>query len=142
MKISLGSDHAGFHYKEKVKELLGSLRHEVKDFGTFSEEPVDYPLFIRPAAEAVARGECDRGIVFGGSGNGEAMVANKVRGVRCALCWSLESARLSRQHNDANALSLGERLVEEGLALEIVRTWLATDFEGGRHEPRVAMLNA
>ena len=93
MKISLGSDHAGFRYKEKVKELLGSLGHEVKDFGTFSEEPVDYPLFIRPAAEAVARGECDRGIVFGGSGNGEAMVANKVHGVRCALCWNEESAQ-------------------------------------------------
>ena len=142
MKISLGSDHAGFHYKEKVKELLGSLGHEVKDCGTFNEEPVDYPLFIRPAAEAVARGECERGIVFGGSGNGEAMVANKVHGVRCALCWSLESARLSRQHNDANVLSLGERLIEEGLALNIVRTWLTTEFEGGRHKPRVAMLNA
>src|SRR4030095_8353612 len=129
-------------YKEKVKELLGSLGHEVKDVGTFSEEPVDYPPFIRAAAESVARGECDRGIVFGGSGNGEAMVANKVHGVRCALCWSLKSARLSRQHNDANVLSLGEGLIEEGLALEIVRTWLRTDFEGGRHESRVAMLNA
>ena len=107
MKISLGSDHAGFRYKEKVKELLGSLGHEVKDFGTFSQDPVDYHLFIRPAAEAVARGECERGIVFGGSGNGEAMVANKVHGVRCALCWSEESARLSRQHNDANVLSMG-----------------------------------
>ena len=104
MKISLGTDHAGFRYKEKVKELLVSLGHEVKDFGTWSEEPVDYPLFIRPAAEAVAKGECDRGIVFGGSGNGEAMAANKVRGVRCALCWNEESARLSRQHNDANVL--------------------------------------
>ena len=143
MKISLGSDHAGFKLKEKVKALLAELGHDVKDVGTFAADPpVDYPLFIRPAAEAVARRECDRGIVFGGSGNGEAMVANKVRGVRCALCWSLESARLSRQHNDANVLSLGERLIEEGLALEIVRTWLATDFEGGRHEPRVAMLNA
>ena len=143
MKISLGSDHAGFKLKEKVKVLLGELGHQVKDVGTFAGEPaVDYPLFIRPAAEAVARGECDRGIVFGGSGNGEAMVANKVHGVRCALCWSLESARLSRRHNDANVLSLGERLIEESLALEIVRTWLTTDFEGGRHEPRVAMLNA
>jgi ribose 5-phosphate isomerase B len=143
MKISLGSDHAGFKLKEKVKALLGELGHEVKDVGTFAAEPaVDYPLFIRPAAEAVARGECDRGIVFGGSGNGEAMVANKVHGVRCALCWSLESARLSRRHNDANVLSLGERLIEESLALEIVRTWLTTDFEGGRHERRVAMLNA
>jgi ribose 5-phosphate isomerase B len=142
MKISLGSDHAGFRYKEKVKELLGSLGHEVKDFGTFSEEPVDYPLFIRPAAEAVARGECDRGIVFGGSGNGEAMVANKVHGVRCALCWNEESARLSRQHNDANVLSMGERMIPEDLALQIVRIWLETAFDGGRHERRVAMLNA
>src|SRR5215813_7196392 len=141
MKISLGSDHAGFRYKEKVKELLSSLGHEVKDCGTFSEEPVDYPFFIRPAAEAVARGECERGIVFGGSGNGEAMAANKVHGIRCALCWSLESARLARQHNDANVLSLGERLIEETLALEIVRTWLTTDFEGGRHMRRIAMLN-
>src|SRR3954470_17174132 len=130
MKISLGSDHAGFRYKEKVKELLASLGHEVKDCGTFSEDPVDYPLFIRPAAEAVARGECERGIVFGGSGNGEAMVANKVHGVRCALCWNLESAQLSRKHNDANVLSLGERLIEENLALEIVRVWLTTEFEG------------
>lgn len=142
MKISLGSDHAGFRCKEKVKELLGSLGHEVKDFGTFNEEPVDYPLFIRPAAEAVARGECDRGIVFGGSGNGEAMAANKVRGVRCALCWNEELARLSRQHNDANVLSIGERVIAEEVALQIVRTWLETAFEGGRHKRRVAQLNA
>ena len=142
MKISLGSDHAGFTLKERVKALLNELGHEVSDVGTTSEEPVDYPLFIRPAAELVARGKCDRGIVFGGSGNGEAMVANKVHGVRCALCWSLESARLSRQHNDANVLSLGERLVPHDLALEIVRIWLTTDFEGGRHIRRVEMLNA
>ncbi len=143
MRISLGSDHAGFQLKEQVKALLHDLGHEVKDVGTFAAEPpVDYPLFIRPAAEAVVRGECDCAIVFGGSGNGEAMVANKVHGVRCALCWSLESARLSRQHNDANVLSLGERLIEENLALEIVRTWLTTEFEGGRHLPRVEMLNA
>jgi ribose 5-phosphate isomerase B len=142
MKISLGTDHAGFRYKEKVKELLTSLGHEVKDFGTFSEEPVDYPLFIRPAAEAVARGECERGIIFGGSGNGEAMVANKVHGARCALCWSEESARLSRQHNDANVLSIGQRMISEELALDIVRIWLETGFDGGRHERRVEMLNA
>ena len=142
MKISLGTDHAGFRYKEKVKELLTSLGHEVKDFGTFSEEPVDYPLFIRPAAEAVARGECERGIVFGGSGNGEAMVANKVHGVRCALCWNEESATLLRQHNDANVLSIGQRMIAEELALNIVRIWLETAFDGGRHETRVAMLNA
>ena len=141
MKIALGTDHAGFRLKEKVKELLGTLGHEVKDFGTFNEEPVDYPRFIRPAAEAVARGECDRGIVFGGSGNGEAMAANKVRGVRCALCWSEESARLSRQHNDANVLSLGERLIPEDLALRIVQIWLTTPFEGGRHAARIAQLD-
>jgi ribose 5-phosphate isomerase B len=142
MKISLGTDHAGFRYKQKVKELLGQLGHEIKDFGTFSEEPVDYPVFIRPAAEAVARGECERGIVFGGSGNGEAMTANKVRGVRCALCWNEETARLSRQHNDANVLSIGERMIPEELAFRIVQVWLETPFEGGRHERRVAMLNA
>ncbi len=142
MKISLGTDHAGFRLKEKVKELLHSLGHEVVDFGTFSEEPVDYPLFVRPAAEAVAKGECERGVVFGGSGNGEAMTANKVRGVRCALCWSEESAKLSRQHNDANVLSLGERLIPEDLVLSIVRIWLTTAFEGGRHARRIAMLDS
>ena len=141
MKIALGTDHAGFRHKEKVKELLGSLGHEVVDFGTFSEDSVDYPKFVRPAAEAVARGECERAIVFGGSGNGEAMTANKVRGVRCALCWSEESARLSRQHNDANVLSLGQRLVPEDLALAIVRVWLTTAFEGGRHAIRIAQLD-
>ena len=141
MKISLGTDHAGFRHKEAVKRLLESLGHDVTDFGTNSEEAVDYPVFVRPAAEAVARGECDRGIVFGGSGNGEAMTANKVRGVRCALCWSEESARLSRQHNDANVLSLGQRLVPEELALQIVRVWLTTDFERGRHAKRIAQLD-
>jgi ribose 5-phosphate isomerase B len=140
MKIALGTDHAGYRYKEKVKGLLISLGHEVVDFGTNSEDPVDYPKFIRPAAEAVARGECDRGIVFGGSGNGEAMAANKVRGIRCALCWNEETARLSRQHNDANVLSLGERVISEEIALAIVKIWLTTDFEGGRHAKRIAQL--
>lgn len=138
MKISIGSDHAGFLYKEKIKGLLTSLGHEVRDFGTTSTDPVDYPLFIRPAAEAVARGECERGIVLGGSGNGEAIVANKVRGVRCALCWSLETARLGRAHNDSNVLSIGERMIPEDLALEIVKVWLTTPFEGGRHIRRIA----
>src|SRR5256885_15630036 len=141
MKIALGSDHAGFRYKEKIKELLVSLGHEVKDFGTSSEEPVDYPKFIRPAAEAVASGECDRGIVLGGSGNGEAMAANKVRGVRCALWWDEESARLSRMHNDANVLSIGERMISEDLLVKIVKLWLETQFEGGRHVNRIAALN-
>ena len=139
MKISLGTDHAGFALKERVKALLAELGHEAKDFGTFSADPpVDYPLYIRPAAEAVAKGECDRGIVFGGSGNGEAMVANKVRGVRCALCWNEQVAALSRQHNDANVLSLGERVIPEDVALAVVRVWLTTPFEGGRHIRRIA----
>src|SRR5579864_8904794 len=138
LKIAIGSDHAGFEYKEKIRMLLTSLGHEVRDFGTFSTEPVDYPLFIRPAAEAVARGECERAIVLGGSGNGEAIVANKVHGIRCALCWSLETARLAREHNDSNALSLGERMIPQGLALEIVKVWLTTPFAGGRHAKRIA----
>src|SRR5881628_1606966 len=121
MKIALASDHAGFEYKEQIKQLLTKLGHEIRDFGTFSPERVDYPKFIRPAAEAVARGECERGIVLGGSGNGEAIVANKVRGIRCALCWNVESARLSREHNDANVLSLGQRMMPLETALEIVK---------------------
>jgi ribose 5-phosphate isomerase B len=138
LKVAIGSDHAGFEYKEKIKAFLAALGHEVRDFGTFSAEPVDYPLFIRPTAEAVARGECERGIVLGGSGNGEAIVANKVRGIRCALCWNLETARLAREHNDSNVLSLGQRMIPEDLALEIVKVWLVTPFAGGRHVRRIA----
>ncbi len=141
MKIALGTDHAGFHLKEKVKQLLESMGHEVRDFGTFDESPVDYPVFVRPAAASVPAGECDRAIVFGGSGNGEAMAANKVRGVRCALCWNEEVAKLSRQHNDANVLSLGERVIPEETALAVVRVWLTTEFEGGRHVKRIAQLD-
>ena len=142
MKIAIGSDHAGFGYKEKLRALLASEGHEVKDFGTFSEESTDYPVFIRPVAEAVARGEFERGIVLGGSGNGEAMAANRVLGVRCSLCWSPESARLARSHNDANVLSMGERLVPWETAVEIVHVWLTTPFEGGRHVRRIALLDA
>jgi ribose 5-phosphate isomerase B len=142
MKIALGSDHAGFSYKERIKTLLQSLGHEVRDFGTHSSEPVDYPVFIRPAAEAVARGECERGIVLGGSGNGEAIVANKVRGVRCALCWSLDTARWAREHNNANVLALGERTITAELALEIMHVWLETPFMGGRHTARVQQIEA
>jgi ribose 5-phosphate isomerase B len=141
MKIAIGSDHAGFRYKEIIKQNLAGLGHEVNDFGTDSEAPVDYPLFIRPVALAVASGEAERGIVLGGSGNGEAMAANRVKGVRCALCWNTESARLARQHNDANMLSLGQRLLAEDLALEIVRVWLDTPFEGGRHLRRIELLD-
>jgi ribose 5-phosphate isomerase B len=142
MKIAIGSDHAGFRYKERIKEFLQEHGHAVNDFGTYSEEPVDYPLFIRPVAEAVARGEYERGIVLGGSGNGEAMMANRIKKVRCALCWNEELARLARQHNDSNVLSLGERVIPEETALEIVRVWLETAFEGGRHVRRIELLDA
>jgi ribose 5-phosphate isomerase B len=111
MKIAIGSDHAGFLYKDKIIAHLQVLGHEVQDFGTHSEATVDYPKFIRPVAEAVARGEFERGIVLGGSGNGEAIVANRVHGVRCTLCWDLRSARFGRMHNDANVLSIGQRMV-------------------------------
>ncbi len=141
MKIGIGSDHAGFVYKETIKRLLVGLGHEVRDFGTSSEVPVDYPLFIRPVAEAVARGECERGIVLGGSGNGEAIVANRVKGIRCALCWSVETARLGREHNNANMISIGERMVSPDLALEIVRVWLDTTFEGERHQHRIELID-
>ncbi len=137
MKIAIASDHAGFSYKEQIKTVLIEQGHEVKDFGTHSAESCDYPDFIRPAAEAVAAGKCERGIVLGGSGNGEAMVANKVKGIRCALCWDLRSARYSRQHNDANILSLGERMMSIHEALEIVELWLHTEFDGGRHLQRI-----
>ena len=141
MKIAIGSDHAGYKYKEKIKQFLSGLGHVVVDFGTDSEEPVDYPLFIRPVALAVARGEADRGVVLGGSGNGEAMAANRVRGVRCAVCWNVESARLARQHNNANIISLGQRMITEEAALEIVHVWLETPFEGGRHLHRIQLLD-
>ncbi|MDA1078991.1 MAG: ribose-5-phosphate isomerase [Verrucomicrobia bacterium] len=141
MKIALGTDHAGFEYKEAIRKHLQTLGHEVQDFGTFSNESVDYPLFIRPAAESVADGLCDLGIVLGGSGNGEAMAANKVKGVRCALCWSVETAKLAKEHNDANVLSIGQRQISEELALKIVDTWLNTKFEGGRHTRRIEMLD-
>lgn len=128
MKIAIGSDHAGYKCKERIKEFLTGLGHTVVDLGTDSEAPVDYPLFIRPVALMVAKGEAERGIVLGGSSNGEAMVANRVRGIRCALCWNVESARLARQHNDANMVSLGQRMMTEQLALELVRVWLDTLF--------------
>jgi len=144
MRIALGSDHAGFAYKEKIKAMLLEAGYEVRDFGTFSADMVDYPVFIRPAAEAVARGECVRGIVLGGSGNGEAIVANKVRGVRCALCWSEATAKAAREHNDANVLSIGERMIDEKTALTVVRIFLETPFDpaagGGRHARRIAMI--
>jgi len=137
MKIALGTDHAGYAYKERIKEYLIGKGHEVKDFGTFSEESCDYPDFIYPAAQAVAKGQCARAIVMGGSGNGETIVANKVRGVRCAVCWNEDLARLSRAHNNANVMSIGARTVPLKLALKMIDVWLETPFEGGRHAQRV-----
>jgi ribose 5-phosphate isomerase B len=141
MKIAIASDHAGYCYKSMLIEYLNFAGHEMIDFGTDSVESSDYPDFIRPAAEAVARGEAERGIVLGGSGNGEAIVANRVQGIRCALCWSEESAQLARAHNDANMISLGERMVTEDLAKAIVDIWLSTPFDGGRHARRIAKID-
>jgi ribose 5-phosphate isomerase B len=140
MRIAIASDHAGFVYKAELIALLKELGHEVDDFGTDSETSVDYPDFIRPAAEAVANGDADRGIVLGGSGNGEQMAANKVRGIRAALCWDVTTARLARLHNDANVLSIGQRVIGIEAAKDAVRTFLSTDFEGGRHIRRIEKL--
>jgi ribose 5-phosphate isomerase B len=139
-KISIGADHAGFDLKQGIILHLREKGHTVVDFGTNSTAPVDYPDYIRPAAESVAKGECEIGIVLGGSGNGEAIVANKVRGVRCGLCWNEESALLTKKHNNANVISIGARMVTESLALKIVDVWLATAFEGGRHIQRIAKI--
>lgn len=142
MNIAIGSDHAGYRYKQAIISHLEKAGHNVTDFGTHSEESTDYPKFIRPVAEAVAAGKYERGIVLGGSGNGEAIAANRVKGIRCGLCWNLESARLTRQHNDANVLSLGERMMDLETALQIVDLFLSTPFEGGRHLARIQQLDA
>jgi ribose 5-phosphate isomerase B len=141
MKIAIGTDHAGFRYKEQLKTALAARGHEVVDFGTSSEEMVDYPVFIRPVALAVARGEVERGIVLGGSGNGEAIVANRVPGIRAIVAWNVDSARAGRAHNDSNVLSLGERFVREADLLPILDVWLTTPFEGGRHARRIALID-
>lgn len=136
-KIALGTDHAGFHLKETIKNFLLDNGYLVEDFGAKNDEPSDYPDYCRPAAESVAKGHSDFGIVFGGSGNGEAMVANKVRGIRCGLCWNVESARLTKEHNNANMISLGARMVSDDDAVQIVTTWLNSKFEAGRHLKRI-----
>ena len=140
MRIAIGADHAGFRLKEHLKATLTRLGHTVDDLGTDSEESVDYPPICAAVGRAVAGGEADRGIVLGGSGQGEQISANKVRGVRAALCNDLYTARLSREHNDANVLSMGGRIVANGLADEILKLWLTTDFEGGRHRRRLAQI--
>jgi ribose 5-phosphate isomerase B len=137
LRIAMGCDHAGYPLKEALKAFLKEEGHEVEDFGTDSEEMVDYPDFCAAAARAVVDGRADRGIVLGGSGQGEQLAANKVRGTRAALCNDLYLAELSRRHNDANVLAMGGRIVAVALAQEIVRLWLATPFEGGRHARRL-----
>lgn len=138
MRIAIGSDHAGLHYKEEIKKFLAEKGLEYKDFGCKSGESVDYPDYGRAVGEAVASGEFDRGIVVCGTGIGISIAANKVRGVRAALCGDCFSAKACREHNDANVLALGERVIGLGQALMIVDIWLNTEFEGGRHERRVA----
>jgi ribose 5-phosphate isomerase B len=140
MRVAIGSDHAGVQYKSAFIQLLIEMGHEVKDFGTDNDESVDYPDFIRPVAQAVASGGFDRGIVLGGSGNGEQIVANKVNGIRCALCWDVTTARLARQHNDANMLSVGQRVVGLETAKDVLRTFMTTDFAGGRHTQRISKI--
>jgi ribose 5-phosphate isomerase B len=142
VRIALGSDHAGFPLKERLKAFLTDEGHEVIDVGTDSESPVDYPAFCADAARAVIQGRADRAIVLGGSGQGEQIAANKVRGIRAALCHDLYLARLSREHNDANVLAMGGRIVASAYAEEIVKVWLATPFQGGRHVPRIAQIAA
>lgn len=137
MKIGIGSDHGGYDLKEVVKEYLESKGIEVLDYGTDSEESVDYPDYGKIVGESVVSGECDRGIVICGTGIGISIAANKVNGVRCALCGDTYSAKMSRAHNNANVIALGARVIGVGLALDIVEAWLDTEFEAGRHERRV-----
>ena len=142
MKIALASDHAGFSAKEELKPLLTQLGIEFTDLGTTSEESVDYPDYAKKVGEQVARGEVDQGVLVCGSGTGMAITANKVPGVRAAVAWSEEIARLARQHNDANVLAIGARTTPEGEIPKIVRVWFETAFEGGRHADRVNKINA
>ncbi len=140
MRVAVGADHAGYPLKENLKDYLKELGHEVQDVGTDSEEPVDYPEFCARVARAVREGAVDRGIVLGGSGQGEQIAANKIRGVRAALCNDLFTAVLSREHNDTNVLAMGGRIVAPQLAREILKLWLETGFTGGRHQRRIEQI--
>ena len=141
-RIAIGSDHAGYEYKEKIKAYLIAQGVEVYDFGTHSPQRVDYPVMIRPVAEAVSKNEYPLGIVLGGSGNGEAIVANKVKGIRCAVCWDEYTARMAKEHNDANMISIGERTISIETAISVVDTWLQAEFQGGRHTNRIEQIDA
>jgi len=140
MRIAIAADHAGFPLKAELMEFLQAEGHEVIDLGTDSTEPVDYPAFMAAAAREVAGGRADRAIVLGGTGQGEQMTANKIRGIRAALCHDLYTARLAREHNDANVLAMGGRVIASAYAKEVVRVWLATPFYGGRHERRIEQI--
>lgn len=137
MKIAIASDHAGYHYKELIKNHLIQKGYKVTDYGTDSDQSCDYPDYIHPAAKSVAAGENEAGIVLGGSGNGEAIAANKVKGIRCAVCWTIVTGELAKQHNNANMISIGERTISSDLAIQIVDAWLKAKFEGGRHLRRI-----
>lgn len=140
MKIALGTDHAGYLLKECIKTYLKELGHEVVDYGCYSEESVHYPTYVQYAAKTVAHGINDAGVVFGGSGNGETIAANKVKGIRCALCWNEETGRLAKEHNNANVISMGGRVVSEADAKKAIKAWLESEFAGGRHQTRISML--
>lgn len=141
MRLAIGSDHAGFDYKQRLIRVLEEQGHHVLDFGTHDPTPTDYPRWVRPAAQAVADGRAERGIVLGGSGNGEAMTANRLAGIRCAVCWDEQSAHLARHHNDANVVSLGQRMVDFGTAQRIVESFLSEPFDGGRHARRIRQID-
>ena len=139
MKIAVGCDHGGLDLKDIVKSVLKDLGHEIDDQGCNSSESVDYPNFARAVSSLVRNGECERGILICGTGIGMSMAANRIPGIRAALCHEMFSARMSREHNDANILCLGARVIGQGLAAEVVRTWMTTDFAGGRHQRRIDM---
>lgn len=140
IRIAIAADHAGYHLKETLKAYLQKKGYAIQDFGTESDRAVDYPDYIRPAAQSVAEGQQDLGIVLGGSGNGEAMAANKIRGIRCALCWNEKSARLAKEHNNANMIALGARMMRAQEAIKIVEAWLQAAFKDGRHLRRIEKL--
>lgn len=142
MLVAIGSDHGGFNLKQDIKEFLTDQNIAYRDFGTFTTDSVDYPDFALKVAQAVVDGECDRGIIICGTGIGVSIAANKVKGIRAALCHDVFSAQMSREHNDANVLAMGERVIGRGLARMIVETWLKTEFAGGRHSRRVEKINA
>ena len=142
MKIAMACDHGGLRLKNVLKADLEKAGHEVKDYGTYSEESCDYPDYASKAAKAVASGECERGVVVCGTGIGVSITANKVNGIRCALCHDVFSAKATRQHNDSNMLAMGQRVIGEGLALEILHAWMSSEYEGGRHDARIAKMMA